>query len=176
MEFVILGLLMLGNLSQYDILKILEKKVSPFYKASLGSIQSALKKLMKLNQITLHQDEETKRKKNVYVINKEGKENFKIWMMKPINESKIDAEISTKLFFLGLLKAKDQKTIIDMTVSFLERLIDQYEESKKEYSTIHYEKKYQGIVDYQFKTLDLGIYHHKMTLKWFQNLQKELKE
>ncbi|WP_025025397.1 PadR family transcriptional regulator [Caldalkalibacillus mannanilyticus] len=53
MEFVILGLLMIRQMSQYDIKKILQQKISPFFSPSLGSIQSALKKLMDNGHIEL---------------------------------------------------------------------------------------------------------------------------
>ena len=45
MEYVILGLLMLQPNSVYGIRKAFEQGISMFYSASLGSIQTAVKRL-----------------------------------------------------------------------------------------------------------------------------------
>ena len=68
MAFLILGLLMIRSLTVYDIKTILEKKISPFYAASYGSIQAAVRKLLKNEHVTFTEKVEKGRNKKVYSI------------------------------------------------------------------------------------------------------------
>ena len=101
MAYVLLGFLCLRTLTQYDMLKILKTRVSPFYQPSLGSIQTTLKKLLNNGYITIEEIREG-RKKNTYRITSAGREAFFHWMRAAeYNESvaKLDSELSTRLFF-----------------------------------------------------------------------------
>jgi DNA-binding PadR family transcriptional regulator len=90
MEFVILGLLMIRGLSQYDIRKALQQKVSPFYSASLGSIQAALKKLEGNGHIEINEVIENGRGKKIYTINHTGRQYFMDWMLSSIAPNRLD--------------------------------------------------------------------------------------
>src|SRR4030095_4213922 len=98
LEFVILGLLMIRHLTQYDIKNALQQKVSPFFSASLGSIQAALKKLESNGHIEFHEAVENGRRKKIYTLNAKGKQHFLDWMLSSIAPSRLDSDVTTKLF------------------------------------------------------------------------------
>ena len=71
MAYLILGLLMLRSLTIYDIKNTLEKKISPFYSASFGSIQTAVKKLLANQYVGFTQKVEHGRNKKEFFITPE---------------------------------------------------------------------------------------------------------
>lgn len=176
MEYVILGFLMIRGLSQYDILKALQKEVSPFYSASLGSIQATLKKLDKLGCITSKKDTQTKRGKNVYYINDFGREYFVTWMLSDVNEKKLEAQISTKVFFLGLLKKHQRIIVIEKFIEFIQETLIKYKQVQHESSQIKVDAKYADIAFFQLKTLDLGISEYENLLIWCRKILGEIRK
>lgn len=170
MDKVILGFLMFRVLSQYDIRKALQKEVSPFYQASLGSIQSALSKLEQLGFVSVEYNIESKRKKNLYCITESGVEAFKEWMQGPFGKTKFDAEVSTRLFFLGVMPKEERIEIVKSIIDFLEIAIERFRTGQNEYIQFEYEKRYKDVVKYQLETLSLGINSYEATLSWFKSL------
>ena len=154
MIYVILGFLLLRELSQYDLLKALKQEVSPFYQASLGSVQSALKKLEKEGYVTVNKTVVNGRAKNIYKINDEGKKFFEQFMLGEINPNKFEAEVGTRLFFLGHLGMKERFIVVDKVISHLESLIKAYEEGAVLYKKQSFDPAYADVVKYQFKTLE----------------------
>jgi DNA-binding PadR family transcriptional regulator len=174
MEYVILGFLLLKSFTQYDLYKALQKKVSPFYSPSLGSIQSALKKLEILHFISVDKRKENGKSKNIYTIEKTGEVYFKSWMLQGLSSTKFEAETSTKLFFLGLLSKDDRKQVVDTIISFLDSLVQSFEQDETEFLKKEVEQEKHLIVKYQLKTLSLGKYNYRQSLEWFIDLRKEM--
>lgn len=174
MEYVLLGFLLLRSLNQYELYQALKNKVSPFYQASLGSIQSTLKKLESGGYVTVSKVSDDGRKKNIYTITDSGKARFSTWMAGDINENKFEAETSTRLFFLGLMPEEERKGIINGIIALLQTAVAEYEEAERTYKQRTYEEKYSEVVKYQFKTLNLGMNYYRHTLAWFEELRKEM--
>ncbi|MBN2222452.1 MAG: PadR family transcriptional regulator [Vallitaleaceae bacterium] len=171
MDKVILGFLLIRSLTQYDLLQALQKKVSPFYKASLGSIQHALKALLEKGYITSERIENDPRKKSLYQVTAQGKQYFENWMFEAIDENKLEAQLSIKLFFMGHLTQANRLTVIDQIILCLEKLVNDYQVEKKHYDTLSWNEPLKDIVHYQLKTLDLGYSHHLSALNWFKELR-----
>jgi len=172
MIYVILGYLMIKSLSQYDLKKVLERDVSPFYSPSLGSIQSALKKLEKLGYIEKFSDNETGRKKYIYLITDEGKSYWKDWVQSDYDDSKFEAQLNTRLFFLGLIEKKDRSIVVDKAIGYLDDKIIAFErEAGKDHQ---YNQNFQDIAHYQLKSLDLGLHTLRQTRIWLQDLKGDL--
>lgn len=174
MMYVILGFLLLRELSQYDLVKALKQEVSPFYKASLGSVQSALKKLEKEGFVSVNKIVVNGRAKNIYKISNEGDIVFKEFMLGDINPNKFEAQVSTKLFFLGLLNKNEKLVVVNQVIMTLKSYIQSFEEGAILYKNQKFEKAYANVVKYQFKTLELGIHNHRSNLEWFTYLKEEL--
>ncbi|RUT29628.1 PadR family transcriptional regulator [Paenibacillus zeisoli] len=174
MGFVILGLLMIRSLSQYDIRNALQQKVSPFFSASLGSIQAALKKLESLDHIVCHEVTENGRRKKIYSINQSGTQYFKDWMLSQVAPSRLEQDVTTRLFFLGLMTMTDRLTILNIVVVQLEASVHEFEAAFLEANHKEIPDHLKDIAAYQLKTLELGLYYHQSMLEWFTKLSKEL--
>lgn len=174
MEYVILGFLMIRDLSQYDLLNALKEKVSPFYQASLGSVQSALKKLEKNGYISLNKTVVNGRSKNIYTITVEGKSYFKVFMLGDIDDHKFEAQTSTRLFFMGSISLDNRKFVVDKVIDYLEITINAYVEGEQLYNRKVIPVALKEMATYQFKTLNLGIHNLRSSLKWFEEFRQEL--
>jgi DNA-binding PadR family transcriptional regulator len=120
---VILGILMNGSKSGYDIKKDFETVFSYFYDASFGSVYPALKVMEKeglIKKETFIQD--AKPNKHVYSITDKGKEVFHTYLCSPVSKDIVRSDISTRLF-LG------QYAEPELVVSWITSVIRQYEES-----------------------------------------------
>lgn len=173
MIYVILGYLFIKSLSQYDLKKILERDVSPFYSPSLGSIQSALKKLEQLGCIEKVANHDTGRKKYMYHITDKGKAYWRSWLVSDYESSKFDAQLNTRLFFLGLVDIDDRLIVVDKAINFLDKKILAFEhEAGKNHAV---DKAFEEIARYQLKSLDLGIHTYKETKTWLIALKGDLR-
>lgn len=174
MEFVILGLLLLRDLTQYEIKSILERKVSPFFSASLGSIQAAFKKLERDGHVERRDVMEGGRRKKVYSIADAGKPYFFGWMLTAVDANRLDKDVTTRLFFLGLLSPEDRVTVVAAVVSKLEEAVRAFEAASVEAGGRDAPAPWAEIAKYQLKTLELGLYNHRSMLAWFRSLLKEI--
>ncbi|MDQ8738106.1 PadR family transcriptional regulator [Paenibacillus sp. LHD-38] len=174
MAFVILGLLMLRNLSQYDIRNVLQQKISPFISASLGSIQAALKKLENDGHVTFQEVTENGRRKKLYTLNDLGREHFMEWMLSSITPSRFEQEVTTRLFFLGFMTPAERLAIIRAVVAQLETSVQEFSAASVEANRKEVPENVTSVVAYQLKTLDLGLYYHQSMLTWFEKFAMEL--
>lgn len=170
MDIVILGFLMIRSLTQYDLLQALQKKVSPFYKASLGSIQHALKNLLERGHIITEQLDKDPRKKLLYHITPSGRCHFLQWMLQEPDENKLEAHISTKLFFMGHLSKVEKIEVIKTIINCLEKITATYKIEKSKYDSMKWDDNLMSIIHYQLKTLDLAYDSYSSTLRWFKKL------
>lgn len=176
MEFVILGLLMIRNLTQYEMRKALKQKISPFFSASLGSIQAALKKLESQEHIEINESVENGRKKKIFAINNLGKRYFMDWMISSIAPNRLEQDATTRLFFLGFMSSPERLAIVREIISQLETIVLDYEAASIEANQKATPEHLGHIVKFQLKTLDLGLFYHQSMLGWFQALYSELEE
>ena len=87
MRFLILGILLDGPLSLYDMRKQFAAGISLFYTASSGSIQRALGQLASHGWVTILDADDSRRRKKVYVVNDAGQQAWREWMHAPVTAS-----------------------------------------------------------------------------------------
>ncbi len=178
MAYVLLGFLCLRALTQYDMLKALKMRVSPFYQPSLGSIQATLKKLLSEGWATV-EITAGGRKKNIYRITDAGKKVFESWMLADAYDesvSRLDAELSTRLFFLGLLKPDERRKAVKTAVDFIEKMLAEYRKADEVYGKAVYPPLFEDVARFQLKTLSMGIHQLAGMLDWLCGLYHELEE
>lgn len=97
---VILGILMDGSKSGYDIKKDFETVFSYFYDASFGSVYPALKVMEKegliVKEIVI---QEGKPNKHTYSITDKGRDAFYSYLRSPVSTDIVRSDISTRLYF-----------------------------------------------------------------------------
>lgn len=110
MQYVILGLLLGGPLSLYDLQKRFASGISLFYSASSGSIQRALQHLAADGAVLVAEADDSRRGRKVHLITDSGRERWREWMIGPLPEG-TDAEttVLAKVFLLGHLDAPQDR-------------------------------------------------------------------
>ncbi len=175
MEYVVLGLLMLKNQTLYELNKSFEQGISLFYSASYGSLQIAIKNLLKKGFITFEKKTDNGRNKKIYMISDNGKEAFFEWMVSDISTNKLEVTALSKVFFLGLVDSTQKKKEI------LKEIIEKIQIVEKELKNLEHEiikseipESYKSVFYYQLKTLDYGIQAHKFAKDWFEAILRAI--
>ena len=201
MDKIILGILMLHRMTAYELRNFIKNNFKSMYSDSLGSIQAALKKLFELEMVTFEELVEKGVNKKRYSITETGREALIEWIKIPINTSKTKNYDFGKLFFMGYVSKKDQKTLIDKIILSLE---EEYEALKKLKESIDVEEESEEIenylladMEYKYRiknldkgkelienireiskftlaTLDYGIDVTAFNIEWFKKLKKRI--
>ncbi|WP_058300758.1 PadR family transcriptional regulator [Gorillibacterium timonense] len=135
---IILGILMEGPMSGYDIKRMIDQSVGFFYTASFGSLYPALKRLTEQDSIAVTETGSSKNKK-IYTLLPAGKERFLSWLAEPL--TRVRNEHMLKIFFYDYLEEGLRK----------ERLRAFHSKLQGEY---HRLKAVQEIVDKETETID----------------------
>lgn len=174
-QFALLGILMSGSFSGYEIKKAINYSIGFFWSEDYGSIYPELEKLEK-NGFAKKEyiRQEKKPSKYIYSITEKGKKHFSIWLAKNADYEKIRHELLLKIFFGYYCSVKDNIKKLKNEISFHKNLLDKYREIKKHLSEeshpYHKEKKYW------LMTLDYGIRYSTMTIKWCEDVIKAFNE
>lgn len=102
MENIILSLLLIKSMTVYEMKTFIRKGLTTVCSDSLGSIQSAIKKLLSKDCIIVNEYIENNLLKKEYVITDIGVEQFKGWIEVPMNLEKVRNMEEGKFFFLGM--------------------------------------------------------------------------
>jgi DNA-binding PadR family transcriptional regulator len=106
---VILGFLMRGPKSGYDIKRLMALSTAHFYQASFGSIYPSLERMEKELLIESERSEESGRLRKVYTILPAGKAAFREWLASPLDIAKGPSFLLARLFFMGSLSPAEAK-------------------------------------------------------------------
>lgn len=175
MHFLILGLLLFGPATIYELNRQFSQNLSLIYAASYGSLQTALKKLLNEGHVIFEERVEDGRNKKVYAITEAGSQAFYDWMQGPITISKLETEMLSKVFFLGLIEDEEaKKTILKGYLAQAKIALSSLYETKKMVSSLSLNETHQAIANYQFKTLDYGILAHESALSWLEEMITDL--
>lgn len=176
MIYVILGFLMMKALTKYDIKNLLDRDISPFYAASYGSINHAIKKLLDLGYVEFTEVTTDGRHKKVYAIKPSGQEAFMVWLKEDIAFGKHSDDLSLKLFFYGFLTLKERIERLETYYMKQQEHYQAYSSFYKEVSKGTYPKEVADIATCQIMTLDYATHQLACDLEWLAAVLKRLKE
>ncbi len=177
MDIVILGLLMIQDLTIYQLNQAFNSGIALIYSASYGSLLSAIKKLLTANEITFIELVENGRNKKIYHITEGGRSHFNKWMRDEISDHKLETMALCKVFFLGLIESADEKRkILNNIISEIAKMEETLGSLSQSLSQLQLSDQEQKIYNYQFKTLDYGLRSHQVAREWAQQILDELKE
>jgi len=163
---ILLGFLVEGPKTGYDIKKAMEISTDLFFNSSAGSIYPAFQKLIKEKLATKENKTENGRAKIIYTITPQGKEVFLQWLNNSLPVDKVKQESLLRTFFLSHLPIKAQeelfKNFIDDLTTRKEELIDLQSKLSK-----------FDIDSYQMTTLQFGIDYYNFMMQWHQNFIKD---
>jgi len=174
MDFCILGLLMLGPASLYELNAAFARSLSLFYRASLGSLQAALRKLLAAGYVEIASEEPGGRRKRLYRIREEGRARFFALMSAPLPETRLEETALARYHFLGFLPGPAERaTVLDRIISDAGKALAGLETLAAEISALVIPPEYLEMFRYQRGTLEYGIAAHRSALRWFRRRRAE---
>ena len=178
MHYVILGLLLDGPMSLYDVQKRFASGLAHFYSASSGSIERALRQIVADAHATTTDDPHSTRRRRLYRISPAGVAAWRAWMHAPTARG-ADAEttVLAKVFLLGRL---DDDAEQRAALAGLRRESEAARDRLKAVATDvdsqarGFDAAQQRVFVPQRATLDYGIRAHELLVGWLGELEEGL--
>lgn len=161
---IILGFLMSGDKTGYEVRKSMQTSTEFIFNTSLGSIYPAFKKLEKAEMVTCRKIIESGRHKKIYSITGTGKKCFQEWMDEPTYKTQV---VLIKIFFFSYVDAEKRKKIISHYLDGLNQELNELVVIKQHLSN-------QKVDYFAYQNLLYGIEHLEFLIKWFQKFFKKL--
>jgi DNA-binding PadR family transcriptional regulator len=175
MDHIVLGLLLLQDMTLYELNAAFSRGLSLIYSPSYGSLQNAVKKLVKAEFIKFEEKVEKGRNKKIYSVEQSGVTAFYKWMRMEIPLNKLEQVILSKVFFLGLIQSEDEKLKIigDMIIS-AQKVEQGLLDMNQQLGQADLTKEERAIFKYQYSTLGYGVAAHKQVIEWLHHLKGEI--
>ena len=177
MEYIILGLLLLKSMTAYEVSRFTNKNLALICSGSAGSVQIALKKLLKNGHVTVNEFVKGSVNKKVYAITQQGKAAFEHWISSPMQASKVKNMELSKLFFLGFADEKSRIAAIEDYLHQLQEVKTVLLAIKELTLSTNIPKlkelpiaNAEDITMYQAATLEYGIDSADFEINWYKNL------
>ncbi|WP_020619125.1 PadR family transcriptional regulator [Paenibacillus daejeonensis] len=168
LDNVILGMLLQGKMSGYDLKKIIEQSVGIFYKVSYGSLYPTLKRMSEQGLIDEEETGNTKNKK-LYSIRPEGTESFQRWLKEPLQANKREHLI--KIFFYDYLDESTRQQQLEAYQRGIQMQIAQMEAVQQivagELEHIENKEDYY----HRLSVMYYGIQFFKMENDWLETIR-----
>lgn len=174
MENIILGLLMLQARTIYQLRKRINEGLNLMYSGSTGSIQAAIKKLLKKGYICVSEVGEDGKQKKLYSITDAGRLQFNCWVNSAIENNSVKNPELAKIYFMGF---SDKESRIKLIENYIEHLRTVYSELDKIYregESLSEEMRDNDIMFYQLQTVKYGCDFMKFNMDWYNNLLKNI--
>ncbi|WP_169834476.1 PadR family transcriptional regulator [Paenibacillus donghaensis] len=169
LENIILGMLMEGTMSGYDLKKTIDSSVGIFYKASFGSLYPALKRLAEKELVSLNETDDSKNKK-LYTLLPSGREAFLTWLSGPLQAARNEQLI--RIFFFDYLDEEPRQRLLEEYLFKLEHEIRTLEVVKGivtgELAEIEHPENYY----YRVSVLAYGLSHVQMEKQWLTDIKE----
>lgn len=198
MDKVILGILLLKNMTIYDIRNVIKRKFGVICSDSMGSIQAAIKKLVASDMLAFTEFVENGKNKKVYAVTDSGREHFMEWLSQSMDAGKGRNMELSRLFFMGLVPTERRLVLVDEYIaklkqdqSYLQMIyaanVDSLADSQQFLHTVRQDRGYteaiqnlssqdlQDILTYQMFTLQFSMDSLSFEIQWYENLKKKLK-
>ncbi|CAI9394381.1 PadR family transcriptional regulator [Microbacterium sp. T2.11-28] len=174
MPFVILGLLLAGPLSLYDLHKRFTAGISLFYSASYGSLQRSLTQLVADGAVTVSDDPASARRRKLHTITPAGRAQWRDWMLAPLPGG-ADAEtiLLAKVFLLGRLDdPADRRRVLaaaqEQAAATLAELDAVRRELDAQSPTLP--EEHRAVFAYQRAVLEYGLRTARLAADWIAEL------
>lgn len=166
LENIILGFLMEGNMSGYDIKNFMSTSTANFFDASFGSIYPALKRLETKGLITSQEIVEIGKYKKKYQISEEGKKEFYRWLDEPVNLAGGGHEHLIKVFFFNHIEKQKAKLNIMKIIADAKDVLhglEKLEPSIKDCAD-----------EFKISTLLYGVEYYRFIITWYERFLEKL--
>ena len=202
MENIILSMLIFRAMTTYEIRTYIQRNLTTVCSDSLGSIQTAIKNLIKKGFIEVREYSENGKNKKQYSITAAGVDSYKDWVGTPVNLSKMTNMEEGKLFFLGVAPKEKRISFLKDYISSLEEELEKFNaikgfadqareavieenakrvkkdaKTEKNLLAVSQEKDVKTVLEntyeYQMYLLDYGISRAKADIGFYKGLLKK---
>lgn len=145
------------------------------YSSSMGSIQAAIKKLIKNEYIQYEEMVENGKYKKVYSITESGKQHFLQWVNTPMEALNIKNPELAKIYFMGLSDKNMRAKNIEKNLA---NLNEQYQILKaicEEGEKIEIPDEGRDILNYQLASAKYGKELIKFNIDWYTQLLSDIR-
>lgn len=172
MENIILGLLLLNSRTIYQLRKRINEGLDLMYSCSTGSIQAAIKKLLKSDCISFNEINENGKLKKLYSITEEGKKQFKLWINSSIDSDASKNPELTNIYFMGFSEKETRIKIIENHILDLRNNYVYLDKICKDGENMLTEMQENEILFYQLQTAKYGRDITLFNIDWYTQLLK----
>ena len=176
MDKIILGLLLLQPRTIYQLRKRINDGLNLMYSCSTGSIQAAIKKLLKNGYIAVSEITEKGKNKKIYSITDSGSNFFNAWLKSPVDNGTAKNPELTKIYFLGFAEKETRIELIENHIKDLEEIYLLLEKIRNEGEMLTKENQDNDILRFQLQTATYGHDLMKFNIEWYNRLLKSIKE
>lgn len=175
---IILGLLLDGEKSSYEIQKTMEKSTGFFYNTSQGNIQPALRKLIHNGGVIFNEKRQGERVSKVYSITDEGKQQFLQRASQAIALEKPRDPALLKMFFSNNVTPSRKLEMIEVYLNEIKQVAALLK-SIKQTSLEQIEKSKHPLDAEKMKsrmsTLEFGEDYYIFLNEWYEKYRDRLK-
>lgn len=176
LDKIILAILMLKSRTIYEIRKNFENSLNLMYSSSMGSIQAAVKKLIKEGYIVSRQQVENGKCKNMLEITESGREAFEHWINAPFSAVRNKNPELAKLYFMGLSDKAHRAERIYEHIRNLEKYRNALQAMWEEAEKTEVPEEYKELFEYQHITVKYGIDSMSFEIEWHRELVKRIEK
>ncbi|MGI5879853.1 MAG: PadR family transcriptional regulator [Syntrophomonadaceae bacterium] len=166
LEFIILGSLTLGDMSGYEIKKIMSNSTAFFSNVSDGSIYPTLKRCEDNGLVCSRELVENGRFKKVYEITEEGRRVFLEWMQTPLKPFIFRYEMLIRIFFAQNISDSELIKLIDRHLAQIMELDSRLQEIEMGPA--------RNVDAFQKTTLRFGRDFYAFLIQWYEQWKYEL--
>ena len=174
MENIILGLLLLQARTIYQLRKRINEGLNLMYSCSTGSIQAAIKKLLKNGYIEVTEIAENGKLKKLYTITDTGKQYFSFWVNSPIENNSAKNPELAKIYFMSFSEKENRIKLIERHIDELQRIHTELDKICKYGESMAAENSNE-VLFYQLQTAVYGRDLMQFNIKWYKNFLKFIK-
>ncbi|MBN1532994.1 MAG: PadR family transcriptional regulator [Spirochaetes bacterium] len=157
---ILLGFLMNGQFTGYEVKKIMEHSTEFFFTTSAGSIYPAFQKLVAEGLADVRQEVEEGRVKKIYSITEKGRHVFLQWLGDPPSLVKYRDEALLRIFFFSHCPEERRKEEIRSYVDQIESTLNQIRSIED-----HVRREAD---EFQVQTLQFGLDYYGFLKRWYE--------
>ncbi len=169
--YAILGMLSFGQTSGYDLGKSVEQSVAYFFSPAKSHIYAELRRLVELgwaSERTVRQQDRPD--KRLYRITAKGKQALRRWIEEPGDETDaFKSPTLLRLFFGHVASTESLMTQMKEYRAQAQARLDEFTAMEKQFADPH-------AALFPYLTLRCGIAHQRASLKWAEEVLRELEK
>lgn len=174
MDNVILGLLLLSNRTIYQLRDRIGKGLNLMFSSSMGSIQAAIRKLLKNGLIDFEETVENGKYKKIYHITDSGRKAFFQWVNSPIEAQYAKSPEMAKVYFMGFAEKESRVAAVQEHLDFLKRQFAILNEVCASANAAEVPVAYRNVYNYQYISAVYGRDMIQFNIAWFENLLEKM--